>query len=177
LECLIWTLTSRAQHSRAGLRIASDLTDAEWAVLEQMMPQAKWTGRHRTWPPRLVLEVIFFVLRSGCPWRVLPERFPLRQTVYGWFLLWRDRGLFEALTYRLVLLERERSGRNASPSAAVIDSQSVRTTEAGGPRGSDAGKKIKGHKGHIMVDTAGRPLVLRSHSAGIPDRDGAVPTL
>jgi putative transposase len=117
----MWTLTSRVQHSRAGLRIASDLTDAEWAVLEPMMPQAKRTGRHRAWPPRLVLEAIFFVLRSGCPWRMLPERFPPRQTVYGWFLLWRDRGLFEALAHRLVLLERERSGREASPSAAVID--------------------------------------------------------
>lgn len=100
------------------------------------MPQAKRTGRHRTWPPRLVLEAIFFVLRSGCPWRMLPERFPPRQTVYGWFLLWRDRGLFEALAHRLVLLERERSGQEASPSAAVIDSQSVKTTEARGPCGA-----------------------------------------
>jgi putative transposase len=152
------------------LRIVSDLTDTEWAVLEPMMPPARRAGRHRSWPPRLVLEAIFFVLRSGCPWRMLPERLPPRQTVHGWFLLWRDGGLFEALAHRLVMSERERAGREASPSAAVIDSQGVKTTEAGGPRGYDAGKKIKGRKRHIMVDTAGRPWVPRSHSAGIQAR-------
>ena len=173
----MWTLTSRAEHSRADLRIASDLPDAEWAVLEPLMPQPRRRGRRRAWPVRLVLEAIFYVLRSGCPWRMLPERFPPRQTVPGWFAAWRDNGLFETLNHHLLMLDRERVGRAASPSEAVIDSQSVRTTEAGGPRGFDAGKKIKGRKRHAMVDTDGRPMLLQSHPADVQGRDGAPPLL
>lgn len=173
----MWTATTRAQHKREGLRFPSDLTDAEWAVLAPLLPQPSPVGRPPAWPMREILDAIFYVLRGGVPWRLLPPCFPPRQTVYRWFAAFRDAGVWEALNHHLVMLDRERAGREASPSAAVIDSQSVRTTEAGGPRGYDAGKKVNGRKRHALVDTDGRPLVLHCHPASVQDRDGAVPLL
>src|SRR5271169_6398547 len=123
------------------------------------------------------MNAIFFVMRGGCPWRMLPEHFPPHQTAYRWFVRFRDDGTWENLNHQLVMLDRERVGREASPSAAIIDSQSVKTTEAGGPRGYDAGKKINGRKRHAMVDTDGRGLMLQVHPASVQDRDGAIPLL
>ena len=101
------------------------------------------------------------------------RHFPPHQTVYRWFARFRDDGTWESLNHHMVMLDRERAGREASPSAAVIDTQSVKTTEAGGPRGYDAGKKIKGRKRHALVDTDGRGLQLQVHPAFVQDRDGA----
>jgi putative transposase len=173
----MWTTETRVEHDRNDLRYPSDLTDAEWRVLAARLPPPAGTGRRRSWPMRELMNAIFFVLRGGVPWRMLPEHFPPHQTAYRWFTRFRDDGTWESLNHQLVALDRERVGREASPSAAVIDTQSVKSTEAGGPRGFDAAKKIKGRKRHALVDTDGRALELQVQAASVQDRDGAVPVL
>ena len=126
---------------------------------------------------REMMNAIFFVLRGGCPWRMLREHFPPHQTVYRWFARFRDDRTWENLNRRLVMHDRERVGRETGPGAGVVDSQSVKTTEAGGPRGYDAGKKINSRKRHALVDTDGRGLELQVHPASVQDRDGAPPVL
>jgi putative transposase len=163
----MWTPETRSEHDRDDLRYPSDLTDAEWQILAPLLPPPAETGRRRSWPMREVMNAIFFVLRGGCPWRMLPEHFPPHQTAYRWFTRFRDDGTWESLNHHLVMLDRERVGREASPSAAIIDSQSVKTTEAGGPRGYDAGKKVNGRKRHAMVDTDGRGVMLQVHPASV----------
>ena len=173
----MWTPTTRAQHSRADLRYGSDVTDAEWLILSPFLPPPCSCGRPRKWEMRDIANAIFYVLRGGVAWSLLPKDFPPSPTVYAWFARLRDDGTWERINHHLVMRDRERGGRKASPTAAVIDSQTVKTTESGGIRGYDGGKKIKGRKRHAMVDTDGRALKLQAHSAGIQDRDGAGPLL
>jgi transposase len=168
----MWTPTTRRQHSRVSERYDSDLTDGEWRVIEPHLPVALAKGRPWAWSMREIVNGIFYVMRAGCPWRLLPRDLPPWETIYRWFAAWRDEGRFEAINHALVMVDRERVGRDASPTGAIIDSQSVKTTEAGGPRGYDAGKKIKGRKRHALVDTDGRGLFLEPHPASIQDRDG-----
>src|SRR3712207_8417751 len=123
----MWTPATRRRHSSAGLRYASDLTDAEWRILQPLLPPARPTGRRRAWPEREVVNAIFYVLRAGCAWRLLPDCFPPWRTVYRWFARLRDGGVLEGLNHALVMADRERAGREASPTAAVVDSQSVKT--------------------------------------------------
>src|SRR5438876_1330239 len=173
----MWTETARQQYRREDHRYASDMTDAEWALIEPHMPAQKALGRPRVVALRGVVEALLYVLRTACPWRLLPGDFPNRSTVQRYFYAWQGQGLWEKVNFLLVQIARERDGREASPSAGVIDSQSVKTTESGGPRGYDAGKKINGRKRHALVDTDGRGLVLERHPASIQDRDGGGPLL
>src|SRR3954470_6014879 len=130
-------------------------------------------GRPPVWTTREVLNAIFYVLRGGIAWRLIPKDLPPRSTAFGYFSRWRDAGLFARINHHRVMADRERVGREASPSAAVLDRQSVKTTESGGPRGFDAGKKVKDRKRQVMVDTDGRGLILEPQPADVQDRDGA----
>jgi putative transposase len=153
------------------------MTDAEWRLIEPLLPARRHCGRPPKWSMREIWNAIFYVLRGGIAWRLLPKEFPPKSTVFHWFSMFRDTCLFEQINHALVMADRKRGGRKATPSAAIIDSQSVKTTEAGGPRGYDAGKKVKGRKRHVLVDTDGRALLIEPHPANIQDRDGGVPLL
>jgi transposase len=169
----MWTPTTRRQYSRDGLRYETDLTDAEWALIEPLLPEPLARGRPWRWPAREILDAIFYVLRGGIAWRLLPSDLSPKSTVFRWFSLWRDTGLFETINHLLVMADRERVGRAASSTAAVLDSQSVKTTESGGPRGYDGGTKVKGRKRQVMVDTDGRGLILEPQPANVQNRDDA----
>lgn len=170
---MVWTKITRRHYERHSLRYASDVTDAEWHLLVPLLPFSKRLGRPRRTDIREVVNALLYIGSTGCQWRFLPKDFPPFSTVQKYFYRWRDEGILRAINNTLVMAARALEDKQPSPTAGVIDSQSVKTTESGAIRGFDAGKKINGRKRHIVVDTLGLMVALVIHSAGIQDRDGA----
>jgi len=186
-----WTETARREHDRSGLRYASDCTDEEWAVVRPLLRRTSRVGRPRKHKARTLWNAIQYIAATGCQWAQLPKDFPPPQpfhrcyaspepwaappftTVQYHFYRMRNNGLLDVINAVLVAWVRVAAGRRYEPSAGIIDSQSAKTTEAGGPRGYDAGKKIKGRKRHIVTDTLVNMLEGVVHGADVQDRDGA----
>jgi putative transposase len=171
LEAIMWTPADRVLVGDFGSGQA--LTDDQFRLVEPLIPPAKPGGRPRTTNIRNLLDGLFYLVRTGCQWRHLPPppAFPPWRTVYGYMRAFLRDGVWESMRHQFVVMLREGAGREASPTAAIIDTQSVKTTESGGPRGWDAAKRLKGRKRQVAVDTDGLLLGVLVHAADIQDAD------
>jgi putative transposase len=167
------TYAGVAQALQPSKRYASDSTDKEWAIIAPELAQGTGPGRKRTINLREVVKAIFYRTRTGCQWRMLPKEFPDWRHVWYYYKMWTQEGTWERLNDALRRLVRQAVGKQPDPSLGIMDSQTVKATEAGGQRGFDGGKKINGRKRHVLVDTLGLLLLLVVHAANIQDYDGA----
>ena len=171
---MAWTAATRGDYVRPSGAYASDVTDREWALMAPHLPAARPGGRPRSVCLRRVVNAVFYLLQAGCQWRMLPRDFSPRSTVYGYFREWIAAGVWAHVHDVLYRQTRDLEGREESPSAAIIDSQSVKTSaNAREMVGFDAGKRVKGRKRHLVTDMLGLMLRVEVHSAGVQDRDGA----
>jgi putative transposase len=151
----------------------SDLTDEQWELVRPFLPGPSRYGRRRTVDRRALVDAILYILRTGCQWRQLPHDFPPWGTASSQFYRWRVSGVWQRVHDALYARVRKQEGRKPSPTTGIIDTQSVRTTEAGGPRGYDAAKEVTGRKRHVVVDTLGLLIACAVHPADVQDYDGA----
>ncbi len=171
---MAWTAATLGDYVRPSGTYASDALDREWTLIAPPLPSARSGGRPRSTCLRRVIDAIFYLLQTGCQWRMLPRDHPPRSTVYGYFQKWIAAGVWAHVHDPLYRRTREVVGREKSPTEAIIDSQSVKTgAEARDTVGYDAGKRVKGRKRHLVTDTLGLVLRIEVHSAGVQDRDGA----
>lgn len=174
----MWTKENRARYNRDQLRYPSDVTEEEWGQMAALIPPARRGGRLRTVNIREVLNGLLYVLSGGGPWRAMPTDLPPRSTIYGYLERWQADGTLRKIHNTRYVRCREQAKRDASPSAGIIDSQSVKSAEKGGaridPSGFDAGKRVTGKKRHILVDTLGLLMHALVHPANVQDRDGGI---
>ncbi len=170
-QCCTWFVNL----ARRNGRYSTDLTDEEYALIEELLPERKPLGRPRDVDLREVVNAIPYLLRTGCQWGMPPRAFPPSGTVSDYFRAWKRDGIWARVHHKRLVAVRESQGREASSTAGIIDSPSVKTTESGWISGYGGGKTIKGRKRHILVDAEGFLLQAVVHEASIQDRDGAVP--
>ena len=172
---MVWTDDNRSRYDRRGARYPSDYTNEEWATLEPLLPVAQGIGRPRQYPLREIMNGIRYVQRYGIPWDAMPKDLPPSSLCYDYWRVLTDGHHLEQINHLLVMADREKAGREASPTLAIIDAQSVKCDAPQGERGYDAGKKVNGRKRHFAVDVDGRLLAVDVTPADVQDQDGGLP--